>query len=214
MGWHVRSGSRCEAVLSAVCTPLLLTGWLAASAAADMSWLESEAFEQMYERGGFMVTDDGALVMLAGSTLGGGELTHHMRVWLRPVWLTLHAPQHHALHPRLPQSRCGGSTRSGSAGTSAPRQGLCMRISAAGTVAALTGTKINWTASLKPPPHVRQEWASGPHGLTHLGPGSAAFDDALDKVCRRLGVSTGTTPSGPNAKLTQGLQALGEHVEE
>lgn len=90
-----------------------------------------------------------------------------------------------------------------------------MRISAAGTVVApLTGTKINWTASLKPPPHVRQEWASAPHGLTHLGPGSAPFDDALDKVCRRLGVSTGTTPSGPNAKLTQGLQALGEHVEE
>jgi hypothetical protein len=30
----------------------------------------------MYERGGFMITDDGALVMLAGSTLGGGELSH------------------------------------------------------------------------------------------------------------------------------------------
>lgn len=113
----------------------------------DMSWLEHEAFEQMYERGGFMITDDGALVMLAGSTLGGG-------------------------------------------------------------------TKINWTASLKPPTHVRQEWASAPHGLIHLGPGSAAFDDALDKVCSRLGVGTGTTPSGPNTKLTQGLQALGEHVEE
>jgi hypothetical protein len=40
---------------------------------ADMSWLENEAFLQMYERGGFMATDDGALVMLAGSTLGGGK---------------------------------------------------------------------------------------------------------------------------------------------
>lgn len=40
-----------------------------------MSWLEHEAFQQMYERAGFMATDDGALVMLAGSTLGGGEYT-------------------------------------------------------------------------------------------------------------------------------------------
>jgi hypothetical protein len=42
--------------------------------ATDLSWLENEAFEDMYERAGFMTTDDGALVMLAGSTLGGGEL--------------------------------------------------------------------------------------------------------------------------------------------
>ena len=39
----------------------------------DLSWLENEAFEDMYERAGFLTTDDGALVMLAGSTLGGGE---------------------------------------------------------------------------------------------------------------------------------------------
>jgi long-chain-alcohol oxidase len=77
-----------------------------------------------------------------------------------------------------------------------------------------TGTAINWTASLKPPQHVRQEWASEPHVLTHLGPDSAAFDKALDVVCRRLGVCTGTTRSTPNAKLEEGLQALGQHVEE
>lgn len=46
-----------------------------------MSWLENEAFEQMYERAGFMATDDGALVMLAGSTLGGGkQQTHYPHV--------------------------------------------------------------------------------------------------------------------------------------
>jgi hypothetical protein len=38
-----------------------------------MTWLENEAFLQMYERAGFMATDDGALIMLAGSTLGGGK---------------------------------------------------------------------------------------------------------------------------------------------
>jgi hypothetical protein len=41
--------------------------------ATDLTWRENEAFEDMYERAGFMTTDDGALVMLAGSTLGGGE---------------------------------------------------------------------------------------------------------------------------------------------
>jgi hypothetical protein len=49
-----------------------------------MSWLEHEAFQQMYERAGFMATDDGALVVLAGSTLGGGEHTHkaaHSSTW-------------------------------------------------------------------------------------------------------------------------------------
>jgi hypothetical protein len=76
------------------------------------------------------------------------------------------------------------------------------------------GTKVNWTASLKPPAHVRAEWAAAPHGLTALGPDSAAFDAALDAVCSRLGVSTGTTLSTPNVKLMQGMHALGLHAEE
>lgn len=76
------------------------------------------------------------------------------------------------------------------------------------------GTKINWTASLKPPDHVRQEWASAPHNLPHLAPGSKLFDDALAAVCNRLGVSTGTVMSGPNANLLQGCHKLGLHAEE
>ena len=76
------------------------------------------------------------------------------------------------------------------------------------------GTKINWTASLKPPPQLRAEWASAPHGLTHLGPDSPAFDAALDTVCSKLGVSTGTVRSTANAKLEDGLTRLGLDVEE
>jgi len=67
------------------------------------------------------------------------------------------------------------------------------------------GTKINWTASVKPPHHVRQEWAEH-HGLPEFAPGSAAFDKALEAVCNRLGVSKGTEMSQPNQKLLQGLQ--------
>jgi len=44
-----------------------------AAAYAEMTWLEHEAFDAMYERAGFMSTDDGALTLMAGSTLGGGK---------------------------------------------------------------------------------------------------------------------------------------------
>lgn len=49
-----------------------------------MSWLENDAFEQMYERAGFMATDDGAMVMLAGSTLGGGQHSRFMALSAQP----------------------------------------------------------------------------------------------------------------------------------
>lgn len=61
---------------------------------------------------------------------------------------------------------------------------------------------------------MRQEWASAPHGLTHLGADSPVFEQALDTVCARLGVCKGTTLSTPNAKLQEGLKGLGQHVEE
>jgi hypothetical protein len=60
---------------------------------------------------------------------------------------------------------------------------------------------------------VREEWAST-YGLAHLGPESAAFDNAQDTVCAKLGVSTGTTMSKPNVILQEGMKALGQHVEE
>lgn len=37
-----------------------------------MTWLEDQAFTEMYERGGFMISADASLTLLAGSTLGGG----------------------------------------------------------------------------------------------------------------------------------------------
>lgn len=38
-----------------------------------MSWLEGESHAEMYERAGFLATEDGGINVLAGSTLGGGE---------------------------------------------------------------------------------------------------------------------------------------------
>lgn len=61
---------------------------------------------------------------------------------------------------------------------------------------------------------MRAEWAAAPHGLTHLGPDSHAFDAALDAVCSKLGVSIGSTLSTPNQKLHDGLTSLGLSVEE
>ena len=41
---------------------------------------EGEAFASMYERGGLMTTEDGALTLLAGATAGGGTRVN----WLAP----------------------------------------------------------------------------------------------------------------------------------
>jgi hypothetical protein len=46
---------------------------LPACACADMTWLEGDAHAEMYERAGFLSTEDGGINVLAGSTLGGGE---------------------------------------------------------------------------------------------------------------------------------------------
>lgn len=40
---------------------------------ADMTWLEADAHAEMYDRAGFLTTQDGAISILAGSTLGGGQ---------------------------------------------------------------------------------------------------------------------------------------------
>lgn len=40
--------------------------------ASELSQQEAQAFETMYERSGFLSTEDGAVGILAGSTFGGG----------------------------------------------------------------------------------------------------------------------------------------------
>lgn len=47
---------------------------------------------------------------------------------------------------------------------------------------------MNWNASFQTPDHVRQEWASQ-HGLPVFA--SEVYLDALETVCKRLGVKPG-----------------------
>jgi hypothetical protein len=48
------------------------------------------------------------------------------------------------------------------------------------------GGTVNWSASLQTQDYVRREWAS--KGLTFFT--SKDFQDSLDRVCDRMGVST------------------------
>jgi long-chain-alcohol oxidase len=73
------------------------------------------------------------------------------------------------------------------------------------------GTKINWCASIRPPPHLLKEWAEQ-HGLPAFT--SIDFDKAVEVVCERAGVATGSHYNGQNALLKQGLEALGKHAGE
>jgi choline dehydrogenase-like flavoprotein len=71
------------------------------------------------------------------------------------------------------------------------------------------GTVVNYTTSFHTPDGVRQQWARE-HDLPHFT--SSEFTDSLDAVARRLGVSTDQSrPSGRDAVLIRGLEALGWH---
>lgn len=72
------------------------------------------------------------------------------------------------------------------------------------------GTVVNYTTSFRPPPEVREEWATHAPAL-----GSAEFDRALDVVCRRLDVNTDhNRVSAREEKVRAGLRALGWHCAE
>ncbi|OAL04904.1 long-chain fatty alcohol dehydrogenase [Phaeosphaeriaceae sp. SRC1lsM3a] len=68
------------------------------------------------------------------------------------------------------------------------------------------GGTVNWSASLQTQGYVRQEWAS--RGLPFFT--SADFQESLDRVCDRMGVSTDFIKHNPpNAKLLEGARKLG-----
>jgi choline dehydrogenase-like flavoprotein len=68
------------------------------------------------------------------------------------------------------------------------------------------GGTVNWSASLQTQGYVRREWAE--QGLPFFT--SAAFQDSLDRVCDRMGVSTeNVTHNASNAMLLEGARKLG-----
>jgi long-chain-alcohol oxidase len=70
------------------------------------------------------------------------------------------------------------------------------------------GTRVNWNASFKTPVHVRKEWAEK-HSLPAFL--SDEFDQAVETVCKRIGVQTGFAHGGACSALAAGLEAAGMH---
>jgi len=73
------------------------------------------------------------------------------------------------------------------------------------------GTRVNWSASLAPPFHVRRAWAEE-HGLPYFA--TTAFADHIDAVTTRMGVSTtAIVHSKANQLFLQGSRKLGIHTD-
>lgn len=72
--------------------------------------------------------------------------------------------------------------------TVCPVVSAAMNIMAGATVGG--GTRVNWAVSFKTPLHVRKEWAEK-NGLPNFM--SLRYEEAMNAVCKRLGVKTGTS---------------------
>ncbi|KAI9332003.1 GMC oxidoreductase-domain-containing protein, partial [Zopfochytrium polystomum] len=73
------------------------------------------------------------------------------------------------------------------------------------------GTYINWSASLRPPMKVREEWAKD-YGLNYFV--TKEYEEALDTVCNKAGVTLdGVKHNIPNSLLMEGCKKLGYHCD-
>jgi long-chain-alcohol oxidase len=72
------------------------------------------------------------------------------------------------------------------------------------------GTTVNYTWCFRPPEHVREEW----RGLGLDEWAGSDFDDSLDAVWERIGVSSESSiPSSRDHAMREGLDKLGWHSE-
>ena len=72
------------------------------------------------------------------------------------------------------------------------------------------GTTVNWMTCLRPPDRLRQQWATE-YGFTAAA--TRDYSDAIDVVCKRIGVTTDESPANPqNAILERGCRTLGYDV--
>lgn len=73
------------------------------------------------------------------------------------------------------------------------------------------GSTINWSASIRTPPHVVKDWSEN-YGLGLFS--SEAYKEALDVVCQRMGVQSEIDEEGfNNMILRRGCEKLGFPVE-
>ncbi|KAL3619114.1 hypothetical protein CASFOL_036684 [Castilleja foliolosa] len=75
------------------------------------------------------------------------------------------------------------------------------------------GSTVNWSASIRTPPHVTKEW-SEELGLKLFDADSGKYEHALDVVCGKMGVQPGFEDEGfNNMVLRKGCKKLGYDVE-
>ncbi|CAM0956816.1 unnamed protein product [Alopecurus aequalis] len=73
------------------------------------------------------------------------------------------------------------------------------------------GSAVNWSASIRTPPEILQEW-SHEHGLPVFA--GAGYSQAMDTVCARLAVTDGCREEGfQNKVVRRGCKALGLPVD-
>ncbi|RMZ86646.1 hypothetical protein DV736_g6129, partial [Chaetothyriales sp. CBS 134916] len=149
-------------------------------------------------------------VVIIGSGCGAGVVASHLsRAGLKVLVLEKSYHYSAALFP-MPAAE-GAENLFESGGTLTSEDGSMVVV--AGSAFGGGGT-INWSASLQPSAHVRNEWIHN-HGLTQLA--APEFQDCLDYICERMGVAKSTDAASlakiphnfTNRALLEGARQLG-----
>ncbi|KAI9675775.1 MAG: hypothetical protein M1817_001142 [Caeruleum heppii] len=141
-------------------------------------------------------------VVIVGSGCGAGVVAKNLAEDGHRV-LTVEKAYHYGPE-HMPMSELDASHHLFHGGGLQPSDDNSMTVIAGSTWGG--GGTVNWSASLQTEGFVRKEWAEA--GLGHFT--SAEFQDSLDRVCKRMGVSTEHIEHNhANRVLMEGARRLG-----